>query len=62
MSQVFEGSRHLYDVDIAGATLRVEMLASAVVARGLKPGDDVKVELSAETSVLLPDDASGNGA
>ncbi len=57
LSQVFEGSRQLYEVDISGATLRVEMATSALQARSLKPGDDVKVEITPETSVLLPDDA-----
>jgi ABC-type Fe3+/spermidine/putrescine transport system ATPase subunit len=60
VSQVFEGSRLLYEVDIAGSTVRVEVLASAAVARGLKPGDHVKIEVSAETSVLLPEDGPGS--
>jgi ABC-type Fe3+/spermidine/putrescine transport system ATPase subunit len=51
---VFEGSRQLYDVTIAGGTVRVEMLTSAQQGRGFKPGDDVKIEISPETSVLLP--------
>jgi ABC-type Fe3+/spermidine/putrescine transport system ATPase subunit len=51
---VFEGSRQLYDVAIPGGTVRVEMLTSAQQGKGFKPGDDVKIEISPETSVLLP--------
>jgi hypothetical protein len=51
---VFEGSRQLYEVAIPGGTVRVEMLTSAQQGRGFKPGDDVKIEISPETSVLLP--------
>jgi len=51
---VFEGSRQLYEVTIAGGAVRVEMLTSAQQGRGFKPGDDVKIEISPETSVLLP--------
>lgn len=54
---VFEGSRQLYDVTIAGATVRVEMLTSVQQGRSFKPGDDVKIEIAPETAVLLP--ASG---
>ncbi len=61
LSQVFEGARQIYEVDISAATLRVEMLTSALQARTLKPGDDVKVEISPETSVLLRDDRSAEG-
>ncbi len=53
---VFEGSRQLYEIAIAGGTVRVEMLTSAQQGRGFKPGDDVKIEISPETSVLLPAD------
>jgi len=56
VTQVFEGSRQLYEVDIGGATLRVEMVTSALHGRSFKPGDHVKVEVSPETSVLLPDE------
>jgi ABC-type Fe3+/spermidine/putrescine transport system ATPase subunit len=53
---VFEGSRQLYEIAIAGGgTMRVEMLTSAQQGRGFKPGDDVKIEISPETSVLLPE-------
>ena len=55
-AQSFEGSRQVYEVDITGGALRVEMITSALLAGGFKPGDQVKVEVSAETSVLLPDD------
>jgi hypothetical protein len=55
--QVFEGPRQLYEVDITGGTLRVEALTSALQVRALKPGDHVKVQVSPESSVLLPGDA-----
>jgi ABC-type Fe3+/spermidine/putrescine transport system ATPase subunit len=51
---VFEGARQLYDVAIPGGTVRVEMITSAQQGRTFKPGDDVKIEISPETSVLLP--------
>jgi ABC-type Fe3+/spermidine/putrescine transport system ATPase subunit len=53
---VFEGGRALYDVAIPGAVVRVEMLTSALAGRGFKHGDRVKLEVSPETSVLLPAD------
>ena len=59
VTQVFEGARQLYEVDIGGATLRVEMITSALHGRSFKPGDHVKVEVSPETSVLLPDEGPG---
>jgi ABC-type Fe3+/spermidine/putrescine transport system ATPase subunit len=55
-AHVFEGSRQLYDVSIPGGTLKVEMITSALVGRSFKLGDHVKVEVSPETSILLPDD------
>ena len=55
---VFEGGRQLYDVAIPGGRLRVETLTSAVEGRGFQHGDRVKIEVSPETSVLLPDDPS----
>jgi len=55
---VFEGSRQLYDVSIPGATVRVEMITSALVGRSFRLGDEVKIEVSPETSVLLPDERS----
>jgi ABC-type Fe3+/spermidine/putrescine transport system ATPase subunit len=54
VGHVFEGSRQLYDVAIAGGTARVEMLTSAQQGRSFKAGDDVKIEIAPETSVLLP--------
>lgn len=57
-AHVFEGSRQLYDVRIAGGTVRVEMVTSAVQGRSFKLGDDVKIEISPETSVLLPEEAT----
>jgi ABC-type Fe3+/spermidine/putrescine transport system ATPase subunit len=51
---VFEGARQLYDVAIPGGTVRVEMITSAQHGRSFKPGDEVKIEISPETSVLLP--------
>ena len=53
---VFEGARQLYEVTIPGGTVRVEMITSAQQGRSFKPGDDVKIEVSPETSVLLPDE------
>lgn len=61
-SQVFEGARQIYEVDISGATLRIEMLTSALHSRTLRPGDHVKVQISPETSVLLPDETAGPDA
>jgi hypothetical protein len=55
-AHVFEGARQIYEVDITGGRLRVEMITSALLARSFKPGDHVKVEVSAESSVLLPDE------
>jgi ABC-type Fe3+/spermidine/putrescine transport system ATPase subunit len=55
-AHVFEGARQIYEVDIAGGRLRVETITSALLARSFKPGDHVKVEVSAESSVLLPDE------
>jgi ABC-type Fe3+/spermidine/putrescine transport system ATPase subunit len=57
-AHVFEGSRQLYDVTIAGGTIRVEMITSALVGRSFKLGDQVRVEVSPETSVLLPDEGA----
>ncbi|HET7876992.1 MAG TPA: ABC transporter ATP-binding protein [Methylomirabilota bacterium] len=52
----FEGSRQLFEVAVAGGgAMRVEMTTSAVQGRGFKLGDEVKVEVSPETSVLLPE-------
>jgi ABC-type Fe3+/spermidine/putrescine transport system ATPase subunit len=56
VAHVFEGSRQLYDVSIPGGTIRVEMITSALVGRSFKLGDHVRVEVSPETSILLPED------
>jgi hypothetical protein len=59
-AQIFEGSRQLYEVAVAGGSLRVETITSAFQGRGFKPGDLVKVQVSPDTSVLMPDeDPSG---
>ena len=55
-AQTFEGSRQLYEIAIGGGVLRVEMIASALHGGDFKPGDQVKVEMSPETAVLLPDE------
>jgi len=55
-TQVFEGSRQIYGVNIGGATVRVDMITSAREGRSFKPGDEVKVEVAPESSVLLPDE------
>jgi len=55
-AHVFEGSRQFYDVSIPGGTIKVEMITSALVGRSFKLGDHVRVEISPETSILLPDD------
>jgi ABC-type Fe3+/spermidine/putrescine transport system ATPase subunit len=55
-AHVFEGSRQFYDVTIPGGMIRVEMITSALVGRSFKLGDHVRVEVSPETSILLPDD------
>ena len=55
-AQVFEGSRQFYDVTIPGGSIRVEMITSALLGRNFKLGDQVRVEVSPETSVLLPEE------
>jgi ABC-type Fe3+/spermidine/putrescine transport system ATPase subunit len=55
-SMAFEGPRQRYEIDIAGGLLRLETVTSARLGRSFKPGDEVKVEVLPETSVLLPDD------
>jgi putative spermidine/putrescine transport system ATP-binding protein len=52
----FEGPRQFYDVAIVGGLLRVEMITSALRGRSFNAGDNVKVEVSPETSVLLPEE------
>ena len=58
---VFEGGRQSYDVSIGGCVLRVDMITSAAHGRGFHRGDRVKVQVSPDTSVLLPDDGGGSG-
>jgi ABC-type Fe3+/spermidine/putrescine transport system ATPase subunit len=57
--RVFEGARHIYEVNIGGgAKLRVEL--PAIGERHVfRLGDLVRVELSSETAVLLPFDRDG---
>ena len=55
-SEIFEGSRRIYEVKIGGAALRVEMVTPAALGRGFKPGDEVKVQVIPETSILLPEE------
>lgn len=58
--RVFEGSRYVYEVDI-GASLPVRVeLAAAHESRIFRLGDRVRVELSSETSVLVPDDSAAS--
>lgn len=55
--RVFEGARHLYEVDIGGAVaVRVELPATSD-SRLFRLGDRVRVEMSSETVVLVPADA-----
>jgi ABC-type Fe3+/spermidine/putrescine transport system ATPase subunit len=52
--RVFEGARHLYEVDTGGRQpVRVE-LAAAGEHRIFRIGDRVRIELSSETVVLVP--------
>jgi ABC-type Fe3+/spermidine/putrescine transport system ATPase subunit len=53
--RVFEGARHLYEVDVGGARpVRVE-LPAVLGARIFRVGERVRVELSSETVVLVPE-------
>ena len=53
--RVFEGSRHLYEIEIgAQAPVQVE-LPDAGETRIFRLGDQVRVEISTETVVLIPD-------
>jgi ABC-type Fe3+/spermidine/putrescine transport system ATPase subunit len=55
MLRVFEGARHLYEVDIGGGqTVRVE-LPGSVGDRIFRVGDRVRVETSSDTVVMVPD-------
>jgi len=52
--RVFEGARYLYEIDIgAGDSIRVELPVGDVAIFRL--GDRVRVEISSDTVVLLPD-------
>jgi ABC-type Fe3+/spermidine/putrescine transport system ATPase subunit len=52
--RVFEGARHLYEVDIgAGQLVRVE-LSSSLGDRIFRVGDRVRIETSSETVVIVP--------
>jgi len=52
--RVFEGARHLYEVDIgAGQLVRVE-LSSSFGDRIFRVGDRVRVETSSDTVVIVP--------
>ncbi|MGH7278729.1 MAG: ABC transporter ATP-binding protein, partial [Candidatus Rokuibacteriota bacterium] len=54
--RVFEGARHLYEIDIgASVPVRVE-LPAAGETRIFRLGDRVRVEVSSETVVLVADD------
>jgi ABC-type Fe3+/spermidine/putrescine transport system ATPase subunit len=53
--RVFEGARHLYEVDIgAGRTVRVE-LAAALGDHTFRVGERVRVETSSDTVVIVPE-------
>jgi ABC-type Fe3+/spermidine/putrescine transport system ATPase subunit len=53
--RVFEGARHLYEVDIgAGQLVRVE-LAAALGDRIFRVGDRVRIETSSDTVVIVPE-------
>jgi ABC-type Fe3+/spermidine/putrescine transport system ATPase subunit len=53
--RVFEGTRHLYEVDIgAGRLVRVE-LAAALGDRIFRVGDRVRIETSSDTVVIVPE-------
>ncbi len=53
--RVFEGARHLYEIEIgAEAPVQVE-LPAAGETRIFRLGDQVRVEISTETVILIPD-------
>jgi len=55
--RVFEGARHLYEIEIgAQAPVQVELPAIGET-RVFRLGDQVRVELSIDTVVLIPPDA-----
>jgi len=52
--RIFEGGRHLYEIEIgASAPVRVE-LPSVGESRIFRLGDRVRVEVSSDTVVLVP--------
>jgi len=54
--RVFEGARYVYEIDIRGrAPVRVELPASETAL--YRTGDRVRIEVSSDTVVLLPDEA-----
>ncbi|PYN47964.1 MAG: hypothetical protein DME00_13985 [Candidatus Rokuibacteriota bacterium] len=54
--RVFEGARHLYEIEIgAHAPVQVELPAVGET-RMFRLGDQVRVEISTETVVLIPTD------
>ena len=56
--RVFEGARYLYEIDIGtGAAVRVELPATSEAIFRL--GDRVRIEMSSETVVLLPEEDRG---
>jgi ABC-type Fe3+/spermidine/putrescine transport system ATPase subunit len=53
--RVFEGARHLYEIDIgAGQLVRVE-LPSSIGDRVFRVGDRVRIETSSDTVVIVPE-------
>jgi ABC-type Fe3+/spermidine/putrescine transport system ATPase subunit len=57
--RVFEGARQLYEVDVGGTVpVRVELPAQHE-SRLFRVGERVRVELSSETVVLVPDGGAG---
>jgi iron(III) transport system ATP-binding protein len=53
--RVFEGARHLYEIEIGTSVpLRVELPAVGET-RVFRLGDRVRVEMSSETVILVPD-------
>jgi hypothetical protein len=55
--RVFEGSRYLYEIDIGGSmAVRVEL--PTIETAVFRLGDQVRVEVSSDTVVLLPAEAA----
>jgi len=53
--RVFEGSRHLYEIEIGAQTPVQVELPGAGETRIFRLGDQVRIEISTETVVLIPD-------